>query len=86
PGARRLSSGENETPIEAGRKSRGKMKRGYFWPVHEDQDEEAFPFAKASLAVAPQASSGVRRVRSSDLRDHSRGSIDAPRVARRESE
>ena len=35
----------DETPIKAGRKSKGKMKQGYFWPVYGDQDEVAFPFA-----------------------------------------
>jgi len=35
----------DETPIKAGRKSKGKMKQGYFWPVYGDQDEVAFRFA-----------------------------------------
>jgi transposase len=35
----------DETPIRAGRKSKGKMKRGYFWPVYGDQDEIIFPFS-----------------------------------------
>ena len=35
----------DETPIKAGRKSKGKMKQAYYWPVHGDQDEVAFPFA-----------------------------------------
>jgi len=35
----------DETPIKAGRKSKGKMKQGYFWPVYGDQEEVAFPFA-----------------------------------------
>lgn len=35
----------DETPIKAGRKSKGRMKQGYFWPVYGDQDEVAFPFA-----------------------------------------
>ena len=37
----------DETPIKAGRKSKGKMKKGYFWPVYGDQDEVAFPFARS---------------------------------------
>ena len=37
----------DETPIKAGRKSKGKMKPGYFWPVYGDQDEVAFPFARS---------------------------------------
>jgi len=39
----------DETPIKAGRKGngagKGKMKRGYFWPVYGDQDEVSFLFA-----------------------------------------
>lgn len=35
----------DETPIKAGRKSRGKMKKGYFWPVLGDKAEIAFPFS-----------------------------------------
>jgi len=35
----------DETPIRAGRKSKGKMKTGYFWPLYGDQQEVAFPFA-----------------------------------------
>jgi hypothetical protein len=35
----------DETPIRAGRKSKGKMKRGYFWPVYGDRDEIVFPFS-----------------------------------------
>lgn len=35
----------DETPIKAGRKSKGKMKTGYFWPILGDQEEIAFPFA-----------------------------------------
>lgn len=40
----------DETPIRAGRKKtdppgRGRMKKGYFWPIYGDRDEVAFPFA-----------------------------------------
>jgi transposase len=35
----------DETPIRAGRKARGKMHTGYFWPVYGDQHEVAFPYA-----------------------------------------
>jgi len=35
----------DETPIKAGRKSKGKMQKGYFWPIYGDQDEIAFVFA-----------------------------------------
>jgi len=34
----------DETPIKAGRKERGKMKVGYFWPVYGGHDEVCFPF------------------------------------------
>ena len=35
----------DETPIKAGRKRRGKMKTGYFWPIYGDHDEVVFPFS-----------------------------------------
>lgn len=35
----------DETPIKAGRKSKGKMQTGYFWPIYGDKDEIAFVFA-----------------------------------------
>lgn len=35
----------DETPIRAGRKARGTMRTGYFWPVYGDQHEVAFPYA-----------------------------------------
>ena len=35
----------DETPIKAGRKGKGKMKTGYFWPVYGEQDEICFPFS-----------------------------------------
>jgi transposase len=35
----------DETPIRAGRKAKGKMRTGYFWPVYGDRDEVAFPYA-----------------------------------------
>jgi transposase len=35
----------DETPIKAGRKHRGKMKKGYFWPIYGDRDEVVFPFS-----------------------------------------
>jgi len=41
----------DETPIKAGRRAKGKLHTGYFWPVYGDQDEVAFPFA-ASRAGA----------------------------------
>jgi hypothetical protein len=35
----------DETPIRAGRKSKGKMRQAYFWPIYGDQHEVAFPYA-----------------------------------------
>jgi transposase len=35
----------DETPIKAGRKRRGKMKTGYFWPIYGDRNEVVFPFS-----------------------------------------
>jgi len=35
----------DETPIKAGRKKRGRMNTGYFWPVFGDKDEIVFPFS-----------------------------------------
>lgn len=37
----------DETPIRAGRKSKGKMRTGYFWPLFGDQGEVAFPYASS---------------------------------------
>jgi transposase len=34
----------DETPIKAGRSGPGKLKMGYFWPVHGERDEICFPF------------------------------------------
>jgi transposase len=35
----------DETPIKAGKKGKGKMKTGYFWPMYGDSDEIAFTFS-----------------------------------------
>ena len=35
----------DETPVKAGRRVKGKLHTGDFWPVYGDQDEIAFPFA-----------------------------------------
>ena len=35
----------DETPIKAGRKRKGKMNTGYFWPIYGDRDEVVFPFS-----------------------------------------
>lgn len=46
----------DETPIRAGRKAKGKMKTGYFWPIYGDKDEIAFPFSPSrALAVVEEA-------------------------------
>ena len=37
----------DETPIKAGRKGKGEMKTGYFWPVYGEQDEICFPFSSS---------------------------------------
>ena len=34
----------DETPIKAGKKSKGKMNTAYFWPMYGDADEVAFTF------------------------------------------
>lgn len=41
----------DETGVKAGRASKGKLHKGYFWPLYGEQDEVAFPFA-ASRAHA----------------------------------
>lgn len=35
----------DETPIKAGRRERGRMQTGYFWPVYGDKNEIVFPFS-----------------------------------------
>jgi len=35
----------DETPIKAGRREKGKMHQGYFWPIYGDDNEVVFPFA-----------------------------------------
>jgi len=34
----------DETPIKAGRQQKGKMRQGYLWPVHGEQDEIVFSY------------------------------------------
>ncbi len=36
----------DETPIKAGKKSKGKMKQSYFWPVYGEEDEIVFTFSE----------------------------------------
>lgn len=38
--------GMDEVPIKAGRKSKGKMKQTYFWPMYGDNDEIAFTWSE----------------------------------------
>jgi transposase len=53
----------DETPIKAGRKIRGKMKTGYFWPIYGDQDEIVFPFSDSrSGQMLDEALDGYRGV------------------------
>ncbi len=40
----------DETPIKAGRKGKGKMKTGYFWPIYGEQEEIVFPFFPSRAA------------------------------------
>jgi len=35
----------DETPVRAGRASKGKMRQAYFWPIYGDRHEVAFPYA-----------------------------------------
>lgn len=37
----------DEVPIKAGRKSKGKMKQTYFWPMYGDKDEIAFTWSNS---------------------------------------
>jgi transposase len=49
----------DETPIKAGRRVKGKLHTGYFWPLYGDQDEIAFPFAPSrAQAVVREALGG----------------------------
>ena len=56
----------DETPIKAGRKERGKMKVGYFWPVYGGHDEVCFPFLPSREAESVHRLLGV---------DHAPGSV-----------
>jgi transposase len=39
--------GMDEVPIKAGRKTKGKMKQTYFWPIYGDNDEIAFTWSSS---------------------------------------
>jgi transposase len=41
----------DETPIRAGRKTKGKMRTAYFWPLYGDRNEVAFPYASSRAAA-----------------------------------
>jgi transposase len=56
----------DETPIKAGRKERGKMKIGYFWPVYGGHDEVCFPFLPSREAESVHRLLGA---------DHAPGSV-----------
>lgn len=40
----------DETPIKAGRKSKGKMRQAYFWPIYGEADEIAFSYTPSRAA------------------------------------
>jgi transposase len=61
----------DETPVRAGLKSKGKMKRGYFWPLYGDQSEIAFHFANSrEHRVVSEVLSGYEGVLLSDGYEH----------------
>lgn len=37
----------DETTIKAGRRQKGKMNKGYFWPLYGDRDEVVFPYGES---------------------------------------
>jgi transposase len=37
----------DETPVKAGKKSKGKMKQAYFWPIYGEDDEIVFTFSES---------------------------------------
>lgn len=37
----------DEVPMKAGRKSKGKMRQTYFWPIYGEEDEVAFTWSKS---------------------------------------
>jgi len=52
----------DETPVKAGRKQRGKMKTGYFWPVYGEHNEVCFPFFPSRDAENVERALGVEHV------------------------
>jgi len=49
----------DETPIKAGQGGPGKLKRGYFWPVHGERDEICFPFFESREIKHVEAALGL---------------------------
>ena len=57
----------DETPIKAGRKEKGKMKTGYYWPIFGDRNEIVFPFSDSrSGAVVTELLGSYKGVLLSD--------------------
>lgn len=52
----------DETPIKAGRKKKGKLRRAYFWPIYGEADEIAFSYS------ASRAARQVREVLGDDFK------------------
>jgi len=52
----------DETPIKAGRKQKGVLRRAYFWPIYGEADEIAFSYS------ASRAGNQVREVLGDDFR------------------
>jgi len=50
----------DETPVKAGRKARGKMKTGYFWPVYGEHNEVCFPFFPSREGENVERALGVK--------------------------
>ena len=51
----------DETPIKSGRKSKGKMRQAWFWPIHGEQNEIVFPYTPS------RASSNVKALLGEDF-------------------
>ena len=50
----------DETPIKAGRKARGKLRQGYFWPICGESDEVVFHYADSRASSHIQTILGER--------------------------
>ena len=49
----------DETPLKAGRREKGKLHRGYLWPIYGDQDEVAFPFSASRAQTVVREALGT---------------------------